>query len=453
MPQVKETPSVFTERFVEVESKGLETAATLPLRRKALGAFEETGVPTPRHEEWKYTDLRDLKDWAPKYARADQLDSSKRADAVRTAMAGVLDTRAESEGETAEPIRMVFVDGIFSTEHSNLTTAPTGSAVVGEPLSQALAERGEVVRPLLGSAGATEGFIFALLNTALHQDGGFIHVPRGPVLDRPIHLVHVSSADSDINTSHPRNLIVIDENAEARVLEDYVSLGDAPFFTNPMTEIVLASNATLDHYRFVRENNAVTHIAAVFAMLERDAHLITNNVSRGGKLIRNDLRVYLGGSGSECVLNGLNVANGKQLMDDHTSVIHAVPRCFSREFYRSVLDDEAQGVFNGKVFVHEDAQKSDGVQENKGLILSSKALMNTKPQLEISADDVKCTHGATIGQLDRDAMFYLRSRGLSKGEARKILVHAFAHDIIERMKYEPARQLATDLLSDAVFLP
>jgi len=449
MPQVKETPSVFAQRFVEVESSGQETATTSLFRRKALDAFEETGVPTPRHEEWKYTDLRALKNWAPKYAGADPKDPSNRSGAVRAVIAGVLEA---SDKNTASPLRMVFVDGVFSAEHSSLDSDEIGSGLVAEPLSRAIAERSDAVASLLGSAGATEGFIFALLNTALHQDGGFIHVPAGQVSARPIHLIHVSSADSDINTSHPRNLIVLDENAEARVLEDYVSLGDAPFFTNPMTELVLANNANLDHYRFVRENDAVTHIAATFAMVGRDAHLITNNVSRGGKLIRNDLRVYLGGSGSGCVLNGLNVANGEQLMDDHTSVIHAVPHCFSREFYKSVLDDEAQGVFNGKVFVHEDAQKTDGVQENKGLILSSKALMNTKPQLEIFADDVKCTHGATIGQLDRDAMFYLRSRGLSKSEARKILVHAFAHDIIERMKYEPAKLLATDLLSNAVFL-
>jgi Fe-S cluster assembly protein SufD len=284
------------------------------------------------------------------------------------------------------------------------------------------------------------------LNTAFLQDGAFVRVARGRAFSEPLHLVHVNTG-GDATAAHPRHLIVLEEGASASVLEDYVSFGEEATLNNPVMEIVLGPGARLALHKLARENARTLHLAGTFIRLERDSDLDSFSIVRGGKLVRNDLRADQVGPGATCTLNGLNVIYGTQVADDHTTVVHGVPHGTSREYYKTILDERAEGVFNGKVLVLEGAQKTNAQQSNRNLLLSDQALMNTKPQMEIFADDVKCSHGATIGQLDPEAIYYLRSRGLDLEAARMLLTEAFASDIVAGIRSEPIRDMVGSTLT------
>jgi Fe-S cluster assembly protein SufD len=265
-----------------------------------------------------------------------------------------------------------------------------------------------------------------------------VSIPKGKVVAEPIHLVFVSTSPGGPTVSHPRNLVLAGVNSQATVVERYVGLGGV-YFTNGVTEIVAAENAVLDHYKVQQEGTEAFHVAMQQVRLGRSSNFASHSIALGGGLVRNDVNAVFDAEGGECTLNGLYLAAGRQLIDNHTRIDHARPHCASHELYKGILDGQAQGVFNGKIYVHPDAQKTDAKQTNKTLLLSEDAVINTKPQLEIYADDVKCTHGATIGQLAEEAIFYLRSRGLGRAEARSLLTFAFANDIISRIKVEPLR--------------
>ncbi|MEZ4647247.1 MAG: Fe-S cluster assembly protein SufD [Candidatus Eisenbacteria bacterium] len=448
MTNAQDTMHPFALRFEELEKGWGATGPewVLRLRRAAMAAFQEGGIPTPKHEEWKYTDVREL----------DRITLTH-ADGTPSTGADIGPVPDLTTGADETVVRIVLVDGLFVPALSDLTSAPSGLRV--QPLSVVLREQRAELESHLGSVAPVESHPFVALNTAFFQDGVHVFVPAGCKERVTVHVVHLASgggaAGTTVNAAHPRNLYVLGESAVVRVVEEYAASGagphtDSPYLTNPVTEAIIGANARLELYKVVRESGQVFHVAGTFARIDRDGHLDAHNVSQGGRLIRNDLRVELNGPGGGCVLNGLNVATGRQLMDDHTEIVHAVPHCASREYYRSVLSDESQGVFNGKVFVRPDAQKTDGIQSNNALVLSPKALMNTKPQLEIYADDVKCTHGATIGQLDPDSLFYLRSRGIEAETARRMLVHAFASDVVDRMAWEPMRVLAGSMLDETL---
>ena len=448
MTHVQDTLHPFALRFEELEANRSADGPewTRRLRRAAMAAFSEVGIPTPKHEEWKYTDVREL----------DRM-TLVHADETSVLDAGPGSVSPLQAGSDETILRVALLDGRFAPTLSDLSSAPAGVRV--EPLSVVLREGRAELESHLGSVATIEDHPFVALNTAFFQDGVHIFVPAGCKERVTVHVVHIAGASDSsggrANVSHPRNLYVLGESAEVRVIEEYSSHdegspSDRILLTNPVTEAVIGPNARLELYKVARESSQVFHVAGTFARIDRDGHLDAHNVSQGGRLVRNDLRVELVGSGGGCVLNGLNVANGRQLMDDHTEIVHAVAHCASREYYRSVLSDESQGVFNGKVFVRPDAQKTDGIQSNNALVLSPKALMNTKPQLEIYADDVKCTHGATIGQLDPDSLFYLRSRGIDAEAARRMLVHAFASDVVDRMAWEPMRVLAGSILDETL---
>jgi Fe-S cluster assembly protein SufD len=282
--------------------------------------------------------------------------------------------------------------------------------------------------------------VFAALNTAFLSDGAFVYLPKGTVLENPIHLLFVSTGESSRpSVSHPRTLVVAEASSQAQIIESYAGFGPGVYFTNAITEVVAGEDATIDHYKLQREGLDAFHIGTVQLQLERSANISTQSISLGGALVRNHVNAVLNGEGAEATLNGFYLVNGTQHVDNHTSIDHAKPHCTSHELYKGILDGRARGVFNGRIIVRPDAQKTDSKQTNKNLILSEEALVNTNPQLEIYADDVKCTHGATIGQLDSDALFYLRSRGIDLVSAKHLLTYAFAGDFIHRLKIEPLR--------------
>jgi Fe-S cluster assembly protein SufD len=297
----------------------------------------------------------------------------------------------------------------------------------------------EQVEPHLAQYASYRGHAFTALNTAFLEDGAFVSIARGKVVEEPIHLLFLSTTHGEGAVCHPRSLILAGEGSQATVIESYVGTGDDVYFTNAVTEIVAGPAAVVDHYKLQRESEEAFHVATLQVQQARNSTLSSHAVTLGGALVRNEVNAVLDDEGCTCTLNGLYLAAGRQHVDNHTVIDHARPRCTSHELYKGILDGQAHGVFNGKIYVRQDAQKTDAKQTNQTLLLSEDATINTKPQLEIYADDVKCTHGATVGQLDDEALFYLRTRGIDKEAARHLLTYAFANDVISRVKVAPVR--------------
>lgn len=395
------------------------------LRRKAMGRFEALGFPTTKMERWRHTNV----------AAIAQAGFS----AATGAGAASLDELAPNLYDGT--LRLVFVDGFFVPGLSSDLDLPAG--VVATSLAAARQDHAPRVAAHLGRHACVEDGTcadnaFAALNTALHRDGFFLYVPRGVVVEQPIHVLCVASTP-DV-AAYPRNLLVLEDNSHATVVESYVGLTDGAYLTCPVTEVVLGANAVFDHYKVQRESLAAYHVAVQQSWQGNDSTLRSHSISIGGALVRNDLNGYLGGEGVSCTLNGLYLVDGKQHVDNHMRMDHAKPNGYSHELYKGVLNGSGRSVFNGLIHVHEDAQKTDAVQSNRNLLLSKNALAYSNPQLEIFADDVRCTHGSTIGQLDDDAVFYLRSRGIAEDAARSLLTYAFASDIVERIKVESVRR-------------
>jgi Fe-S cluster assembly protein SufD len=391
------------------------------LRRTAGEAFARLGFPTLQQEEWRLTN-------------------------VAPVAQGVFHW-PESDPETVEPgriapyvfdaaARLVFVDGRFSGALSSVGELPEGT-IVGS-LAEVLARAPERVEPWLGRFARLDRNPFVALNTAFLGDGAFVHVPRGAVTG-PIQLLFLSSGEGSRPTvSFPRTLIVTGEASRTTVVETYA--GEGAYLTCPVTELVVGAGAVIDHYKVQKESREAFHLATFQVQGERDARPSSHSISIGGGLVRNDVNAVLDGEGIDCILNGLYFSDGRQLVDNHMRVEHAKPHCASHELYKGVLDGRSRAVFNGLIHVHKGAQKTDAKQSNRNLLLSRDAIANSNPQLEIYADDVKCTHGSTVGQLDEDAVFYLRSRGIGAEAARSLLTYAFASDIVERIKVEPVRR-------------
>lgn len=286
---------------------------------------------------------------------------------------------------------------------------------------------------------------FVALNTASFEDGLFIHIPKGAVIEEPIELVIQSGANGQPTATHPRILIVAEPDSQATIVETYTGQGGGAYFTNPVTELIAGDHAVIDHYKLQTESDRAFHVSTLQIQLGRDANFRSHSISFGGALVRNDVNAVLS-QGSECTLNGLYLVGGEQHIDNHTAIDHAQPHAASHELYKGILEGRSSAVFNGKIFVRKDAQKTDAKQTNKNLVLSEDAVINTKPELQILADDVRCTHGATIGQLDPEGLFYLQSRGIGRDDARNLLIYAFARDIVDRVKVAPLRDLLEKLL-------
>ena len=401
--------------------------ALLSQRQKAIAHFAAAGFPTTKDEEWAFTNIAPLT--RINFALA----------ASTTAPAVLDDYRYGLNG-------LVFVDGHFARDpDSQLNGLPAGVRV--ERLGDALRSNGALVSQSLGQAAATENEAFTALNTAFLQDGAVVYLPRGAVVEQPIHLLFVSTGRRAHVVSHPRVLVVAEANAQATLVESYVGLASQPYLTNSVGEFFVGPNAVLDHYRIQRESAAAFHIAATHVRSARAAQFRSTAITLGGRLTRHHIHTALEGEGVDSTLNGLYIEDEAQHVDNHTLIEHAEPHCQSHEFYKGILGGRATGVFRGKIHVHQAAQKTDAYQANQNLLLSETAQINTKPQLEIYADDVKCSHGATIGQLDEDALFYLRSRGIGHREAIRVLTRAFAGEVLDRVRVAPLKRALDRLVA------
>ena len=338
---------------------------------------------------------------------------------------------------------VVFVNGAFSRDLSS--HAPLGDKVRVTSLASSIKAGTAGIDRYIGKIASFEQHAFTALNTAFMNDGAFIEIGTDAVVEQPIHLLFFSDG---VGVSHPRNLIVTARHSRATVIESYVSLGNGAYFTNAVTEISLGEGSHLDHYKLQRESESAFHVGTVQVREARDSQLHSFSLAVGGSLARTNIYTSLDGDAATCTLNGLYLTDGSQHVDNQTSIEHIAPNCPSHELYKGILSGSAKGVFNGKIKVRKDAQKTDAKQTNKNLILSDEASVDTKPQLEIFANDVKCTHGATIGQLDEEAIFYLRSRGIELGKARDILIFAFASDVVDRLKIEPLRDHLHEMIHD-----
>jgi len=406
------------------------------LRQAAIERFAELGFPSADNEEWRFTNVAPLTQ-VP-FRRADAAPSRE---LFADAPDGV-STDASREG-------LIFVNGVCAVPFEG--ALPPG--VIIQPLARAMKDHAELVAAHLGRHAKTEDQPFAALNTAFFRDGAFIYLPKNAVIGRPIHLMFAAAARGEPTVAYPRTLIIAEAGSQATIVESYLGRDGEVYCTNAVTEIVAAAGAVLDHYKIQRESEAAFHIAAMQVHQSRSSNVRSHSVALGGRLVRNDINAVLDDEGCECTLNGLTMIGGKQHVDNHTCIDHAKPHCASHELYKHVLDGQARAVFNGKIFVREDAQKTDAKQTNQTLLLSEDAVIDTKPQLEIFADDVKCTHGATVGQLDETMIFYLRSRGLGLAEARSLLTYAFANDIVSRINVKPIRAQLEELLLAAQGLP
>jgi Fe-S cluster assembly protein SufD len=427
MPQVAEKLQPWLAALDERPRGGVRWLQDL--RDHAASRFVELGFPSTRDEEWRFTNVSPIASTEFRLAPPSKLDPA------------VLGTFLWADA----PFRLVIVNGRFAPELSRTSGLPTGLRFGS--LAAAVTEQADVVGRYLGQLADPNSRAFAALNTAFAHDGAYVYVPDGLVFEQPLQILFVSTSDGPVaSMSHPRTLIVAGDHSQVQVVETYVSTQGQKHFTNAVTEIVAGEYAVLDHYKVEEESVDAFHMASMHIHASRSSNVSTHAFTLGGRIVRNDIIAVLDGEGAECTLNGLYLADGERLVDTHTTIDHAKPHCPSHEVYKGILGGRAKAVFNGKIIVRIDAQKTDAKQTNRALLLSDNATINTKPQLEIFADDVKCTHGAAIGQLDEDAIFYLRARGLTYLEARDMLIHAFAGEILERVKIEPLKRALEDEL-------
>jgi len=405
---------------------GRHPSWVFPLRKAGIARFAELGFPTLKDEDWRFTNVAPIAKLPFKPVFGGNTDG----------------VAAKTPGEFAfadlNGPRLVFVDGRFAKEVSTISSLAKGVKLGS--LATALVADSAFLEKHLGRYVGTEKNAFASLNTAFFQDGAFIHVPAGVAVNEPIQLLFISTVKETGATTHPRNLIIAEKQSRLTVIESYVCAVDAAYFTNAVTELLVGDDAVVEHVKFQDESREAFHIATVHGQFGRHSRVNAHSFALGARLSRNNIHVNLAGEDLECILNGLYLTKGEQLADHHMIVEHARPHCASHEYFNGILEGKSKGVFHGRILVQQAAQKTDAKQTNKNILLSDEATVDTKPQLEIYADDVKCTHGATVGQLDDDAIYYLRSRGIGLETARQMLIHAFAGEIIDRVRCEPLRE-------------
>jgi Fe-S cluster assembly protein SufD len=400
------------------------------LRETAFARFTQLGFPTTKNEEWRFTNVGPIA--RTNFALGAGSGSISHADIEANSFGGV------------SSARVVFVNGRFRADLSAMSQLPRGVRVLN--MAQALAELPDLVQTHLAKLADFSADAFTALNTAFIEDGSVVHIERDTHLEEPIHLLLLATDALHPLVSHPRHLIVAEAGSSATVVEHYVSLGQGAGFSNAVTEAVVAPHADLRHYLLERENFASFNVQSLALRQDHDSKFESHSVLLGGAIVRNNITATLAGPRCLSLINGLYLPRGTQHMDNHMRVVHAAEHCDSRQFYKGILDDKSSAVFSGRIVVNPGAQKTDAKQTNRNLLLSDDAVIDTKPQLEIYADDVKCTHGATTGRLDENALFYLRSRGIPTDIARGLLIYAFAHEALERMTIEPIRRRLERLL-------
>jgi Fe-S cluster assembly protein SufD len=435
-----QNPFIADVEHVSAERRSTDAAWLTDARQQAVQRFRELGLPTTRDEDWRFTSVAPIAE-SRFVLPANGASSLQAADL------------APFQWDGDRSATLVFVNGAYVAAVSNVRHLPAGVRV--ENLSHAMSSRGEGLEAHLTRLGEKDRRAFTALNTAFLADGAFVFVPDGTAVPKPIHLLFLSIGEAQATMTHPRVLVVAGATSEVTIVESYgarpsTDSGRAgqPYLTNAVTEMVAGENATITHYKIQREHPDSFHMAAMYLHAARNSTVASHSISLGGALVRNDILAVLDGEGAHCTLNGLYLSDGSRIVDNHTTIDHAKPHCDSREVYKGILADRARAVFNGKIVVRPDAQKTDAKQTNKALLLSEDAQINTKPQLEIFANDVKCTHGAAVGQMDEDAIFYLRARGLGAAQARDMLVHAFAGDVLNQMPLAPLRARVDRELSE-----
>jgi Fe-S cluster assembly protein SufD len=432
--ELKDIKSFYIENFGKFENS-LNGGASTPIhkiRKDALSNFSKLEFPTTRNEEWKYTSIAPLlKHTFIPARKSTSVDASKIKQFLFNAL---------------EHSLLVFVNGFYSDELSDIKDLPKG--VIAGSIVDAIDNHPEIVQKHFSRYADYKEQIFTALSTAYTKDGAFVYIPDGKIIEEPIHILYLGFAGNEKILIQPRNLFVAGKNSQATIIEHYASLDEGIYFTNTVTEVFADENAVLDHIKLQDENKDAFHIARMEVDQERNSNFSSNMISFGAGLSRNDFNTRFNDTGGECMLNGLFMIDGEQLFDVHTMIDHAKPLCNSHEHYKGILDGNSRGVFNGKVMVRPDAQKTNAFQENNNIILSDRALVNTKPQLEIFADDVKCSHGATIGQIEDEALFYLKSRGIGDKTARGMLIHAFASDVVNSIKVEAIKNYLEEILTN-----
>ena len=430
MKKITELVTPFASVAKEQALLGQDIDWLKSMRLKALTQFNHQGLPAKKQEDWKYTSL-----WG----------FSQQAFTHQAEQNSITAEQCNQLALLKDAYRLVIVDGEFSAELSQLEHLPAGLIV--RPLSAAL----ELAQPHIGRQIDLEQAGFNALNTLLMQEGVVITVDSGIKIEKSIELLVINSGTTEALASHLRNVIVLGDSSHATVIENYVGLNDAVSLTNVVSEVVLAHDAILNHYKLQQESKNAFHIARLAAQQGADSQWNTNSISLGAKLARNDVHSQLLGEQSHVTMDGLYLVTGEQHVDNHTRIDHAVPNTTSDELYKGVLDGNSHAVFNGKVIVHKDAQKTDSNQSNRNMLLSRGCEIDTKPEMEIYADDVKCGHGSTVGQLNDEHLFFLRARGLDEVSARSLLTYAFAVDVLERIPAEEIRQALSELVEQ--YLP
>lgn len=425
--EMKDAVAPYVEAF---ERRSANGAAGEPewleqRRAQAITQFAEAGFPTTRQENWRFTDIKPIA--RTQFAPARDASQLRAAPDWNSALLG-----------GADDCRLVFVNGHFSATLSFVHGLPAGVRVGN--LREALREDAELIERHLAQYGAEDRNPFAALNTAFLEDGAFVYVPRDTKLDRPIELLFLSvPGEGQPMVTHPRNLVVVDRGAQAALIESYAGPVSGSYWTNTVTEVVVAENAKLEMHRVQRESAGAYHTAVTHSHQARDSVYSFVTFTFGSRLMRHDIHATLGGEGADCTVDGLSMLRDGQHADYHTVMEHAQPNCTSWEYFNGVFDDHARGVFNGRIIVRPGAQKTDSKQTNNSLLLSKHARADSQPQLEIYADDVKCTHGATLGPVGDDQLFYLQSRGLTPTQARAMLTYGFGSEILRVVSIEPLK--------------
>ena len=420
----------YRQAFLELQERPEdESVAWLErLRAGAMERFEESGFPSVKDEEWKYTNVAAIAavDFQPACLRA---SAEGEVDLQGLALFRHLET-AKSQ--------LVFFNGKLREDLSALTAIPEG--VVALDLSAAIADERyrEIIWKHLAQQADYVVNGFTALNTALISNGAFVYIPKDAIVSVPLNLLFIS--DGAHVASFPRVLVVAEDNSSATLIESYASTKDSKYFTNAVVELVLKDGASLEHYKLQRESPEAFHIATTAADLGRNSRYDATTITFGAQLSRHDFHVIMDHEGAECWVDGLYLVTGSQHTDTHSVIDHRKPHCTSHQLYKGILDGKSRAVFNGKVFVRHDAQKTDAMQTNKNLLLSNEARVDTKPQLEILADDVKCAHGAAVGQIEEDELFYLETRGIHPDLARNLLTYGFAEEVIGKIKIDSIRE-------------
>jgi Fe-S cluster assembly protein SufD len=434
MDKTIEIKDWYISNFAEFE-KRLNGGKENPIhqkRKEALSNFSRLEFPTIKDEEWKYTSIAPL-------LKYNFIPSLEKKNVSKEFIKSLLFDEMEHS-------LIVFINGRYSAENSVLLNLP-GGVIVGS-IADEIKKNNEVLLKHFGKYADHQNHIFTALSTAYTEDGALIYIPEGKIVEEPIHIIFITTAGDKKLLTQPRNLFVAEKSSQVTIIEHYACNEESTYFTNAVTEIVAEENTMVDHIKLQEESKKAFHIARMEVDQEKNSNFSSHLISTGADLTRNDFNARFNDEGGECILNGLYMIDGTQLFDAHTLMDHAKPHCNSHEHYKGILDDKSRGVFNGKVIVRQDAQKTNAFQENNNILLSDEALVNTKPQLEIFADDVKCSHGATIGQMDDEAKFYLKSRGIGEEASKAILLHAFASDVVTSIKIESVRNYIEKIITE-----